>query len=171
MNDLKETLWSRVEEHEAEIVKEHIRLGPPIKVGKLAEALGLRVTRSPALQARISGLIRPAGDTPSGFEILVNKYEPLERQRFTVAHEIGHFLLHKNEIGAGVIDSIMYRSSLSSRKEVEANRIAALILMPATAVSERLLELGGLDEPGAIEELAEVFRVSEPAMRIRLGAA
>ncbi|MDX2274353.1 MAG: ImmA/IrrE family metallo-endopeptidase [Hyphomonadaceae bacterium] len=165
---MADSLWSRIEAGELEIVRAFIRSGPPVKVGELASALGLRVTRTPNLPSNVSGLIRPA-ETESGFEVLVNKYESQARQRFTVAHEIAHYLLHRNDIGSGVIDSIMYRSSLSSRKEVEANRLAAAIVMPASAVSERLQGLGGLDEPGVVEELAEVFKVSEPAMRIRLG--
>jgi hypothetical protein len=167
---MTETLMNRVEPREAEIVRQFVQT-QPVKVGALATALGLKVVKSPSLKPTISGLIRPSAESDAGFEILVNKFEPPERQRFTVAHEIAHYLLHRKEIGAGVIDSIMYRSSLSSRKEVEANRLAASIVMPVEAVSDELRRLGGADEPGVVEELAEQFRVSIPAMRIRLGIA
>lgn len=169
---MSESLFSRVDPREAGIVHEFIA-SQPVRVGGLAKALGLRVVKSPSLKPTISGLIRPSteADAPSGFEILVNKFEVPERQRFTVAHEIGHYLLHRDEIGEGVVDSIMYRSSLSSRKEVEANRMAAAIVMPANAVRTELERLGGTDEPGVVQELAEFFRVSVPAMKIRLGIA
>jgi Zn-dependent peptidase ImmA (M78 family) len=163
-------LHDRVSLREREIVLDAMNT-QPVKIGALAEALGLRVTRASNLKATISGLIRPAEDTDSGYEILVNKFEMPERQRFTVAHEIGHYLLHRDQIGAGIVDSVMYRSSLSSKKEVEANQLAATIIMPAEAVKRELGKLGGTDEIGVVEELAEQFRVSVPAMKIRLGVA
>jgi hypothetical protein len=171
MIDHNDELWSRVDADELAIVDRHISESVPVKVGQLATALGLRVTRSPSLPANISGLIRPAADTQSGFEILVNKYDTQERQRFTVAHEIGHYLLHRGDIGTGIVDSVLYRSSLSSRKEVEANKVAASLVMPADKVAAELAVLGGLDEPGIVEEMAALFKVSTPAMRIRLGVA
>jgi IrrE N-terminal-like domain len=142
----------------------------PVKVGELATELGLKVVRTP-LPPKISGLIKPSAEAPAGFEIRVNKYESPERQRFTVAHEIAHFLLHRTDIGAGVVDSIMYRSNLTSRKETEANRLAADIVMPASAVSLELERLGGRRTDDVVEELAAMFRVSIPAMKIRLGVA
>ncbi|KCZ51795.1 hypothetical protein HY29_18330 [Hyphomonas beringensis] len=102
---------------------------------------------------------------------MVNKYEVPERQRFTVAHEISHYLLHRDDIGAGVVDSVMYRSSLSSRKETEANQLAAAIIMPAAAVTREMNELGSPEDAAVVQELAELFRVSVPAMKIRLGVA
>lgn len=163
-------LFDRISEEEARLVRT-ATTSRPVKVGELATALGLRVTRTANLKPTISGLIRPAADTASGFEILVNKFEVPERQRFTVAHEIGHYLLHRNEIGAGVVDSVMYRSSLSSRKEAEANRFAAALIMPEDAVSRELRNLGSPEEEGVVRELAEMFRVSTQAMKIRLGVA
>ncbi len=160
---------NRVDEGEAEIVARFVE-SCPVKVGELAAELGLKVVRTP-LAPKISGLIQPSNDTPSGFEIRVNKYEIPERQRFTVAHEIAHYLLHRQDIGSGVVDSILYRSSLTSRKETEANRLAADIVMPAKAINRELEKLGGLGASGAVEEMAAIFRVSVPAMRVRLGVA
>lgn len=159
-------LLVRVDPEKLAIVKKYMAQ-KPVRVGELAVELGLRVTKSP-LPPSISGLIKPSPETPSGFEIVVNKFEPLERQRFTVAHEIAHFLLHRDEIGSGVTDTIMYRSSLSSRKEAEANQLAAVIVMPPEAVEAELVRLGGLHSPTVVEELAEQFRVSVPAMKVRL---
>lgn len=159
----------RVDDDDAAIVK-RFTANFPVKVGELANELGLKVTRAP-LPPKISGLIQPCDDAPSGFEIRVNKYEMAERQRFTVAHEIAHYLLHRDDIGSGVVDSIMYRSNLTSRKETEANRLAADIVMPAKAVSRELDRLGGRRTNEVVEELATLFRVSVPAMKVRLGVA
>ena len=160
-------LADRIDVGHAAILKQHTAKYP-VKVGALATELGLKVVRTP-LPPKISGLIKPSTDASAGFEIRVNKYESPERQRFTVAHEIAHFLLHRNEIGPGVVDSIMYRSSLTSRKEVEANQLAADIVMPAEAVGRELERLGGRRTDDVVEELAAMFRVSVPAMKIRLG--
>lgn len=159
-------LWSRVAPEEFAIVKEAIA-EHPVRVGELAQKLGLDVFRSP-LPPKISGMIRPKVDGV-GYEIRVNKYEVPERQRFTLAHEIAHFLLHKSDIRAGVVDSVMYRSALTSRKEAEANRVAADIVMPMGAVRRELLALGGIPTEEVAKELALRFKVSLPAMRVRLG--
>jgi len=159
-------LWSRVAPNEADIVRRYLA-DYPVKVGELASALGLRVYRSP-LAPSISGMIGPAEDGV-GFEIRVNKYEIPERQRFTLAHEIAHFLLHKDDINAGVVDSVMYRSALTSRKEAEANRLAADIVMPVGAVRKELAAQGGVFSEEVASRLASTFKVSLPAMRVRLG--
>lgn len=163
------SLLDRVEANEAAIVS-RFASSYPVKVGEMASELGLKVIRAP-MAPKISGLIQPSTDAPSGFEIKVNKYETPERQRFTVAHEIAHYLLHRHEIGSGVVDSIMYRSSLTSRKETEANRLAADIVMPAKLVNRELDRLGGLRTPDVVDEIAAIFRVSVPAMKVRLGVA
>lgn len=164
---MAEFLWNRVDPAKAEIVRGF--LGEyPVRVGEMARALGLEVIRSP-LPPKVSGLIEPSPTSPSGFQIRVNKYEVPERQRFTVAHEIAHYLLHQDSIGAGVVDTIMYRSNLTSRKETEANRLAADIVMPAQGVARELERRGGYRDAEIAEELANLFKVSTPAMKVRLG--
>ena len=140
----------------------------PVRVGKLAQDLGLEVVLA-GLSPNISGLIEPSITASSGFVIKVNKYESDERQRFTVAHEIAHFLLHRDHIKNGVVDNVMYRSSLSSRKETEANKLAADLLMPTSIVLRELKEIGGTRDEVAAVALARRFRVSTAAMKVRLG--
>lgn len=149
------------------IIDQHVS-NVPVRVGKLANDLGLEVVLS-SLSPNISGLIEPSNTAKAGFVIRVNKYESDERQRFTIAHEISHFLLHRDFIQNGVVDNVMYRSSLSSKKETEANKLAADILMPRRSILEELSSLGGTrDEISAIA-LARKFKVSPSAMRVRLG--
>lgn len=135
----------------------------PVKVGGLASALGLKVVLA-TLPMNISGLIQPGED--GGFVIKVNRFEPKERQRFTIAHEIAHFLLHRDKIQAGLVDSVLYRSKLSSKLEAEANRLAADIIMPKGAVIAAMKEAEGGD--GAVDVLAQRFQVSRQAMEIRV---
>lgn len=141
----------------------------PVRLGALAAEFGLEVFRS-SLKPDISGLIEPSATALSGYRIRLNRHETPERQRFTLAHEIAHYLLHRDYIGGGVVDNVLYRSNLSSRKEVEANKLAASIIMPLTNVRAERALLENLDDEEAAVVLASRFRVSLPAMRIRLGS-
>ena len=139
----------------------------PVRVGSLAKALGLKVVVA-ALPMNISGMIKPDEDGDS-FVIKVNRFEPKVRQRFTIAHEIAHFLLHRDRIQAGVVDSVLYRSKLSSRVEAEANRLAADIIMPRRKIREITGLESYLPSSQVVENLAEQFQVSKQAMGIRTG--
>jgi Zn-dependent peptidase ImmA (M78 family) len=99
------------------------------------------------------------------------------RQRFTISHEIAHFLLHAKKGGKAelFIDShVRFRpdesvSASSDRKEVEANQLGAALLMPKGLVQEEIRRHDlGLDDEEAIRSLAKEFNVSEPALAHRL---
>lgn len=140
----------------------------PVRLNAIAEHLGIPVYLS-TLKPKISGLIEPDETSPSKFRIRLNRHEIVERQRFTLAHEIAHFLLHRSLIGAGVVDDTMYRSGLSSSREVEANRMAADLCMPRALIDKHRRELAHLDVDELVSEMAKRFRVSRLAMQIRLG--
>ena len=99
----------------------------------------------------------------------MNRFESKERQRFTIAHEIAHYLIHRDKIDAGVVDSVLYRSKLSSRTEAEANRLAADIVMPRHAVVAAVQDKGGSRSDRVVQDLANAFGVSKQAMAIRVG--
>lgn len=106
----------------------------------------------------------------------VNSAESPLRQRFTIAHEIGHLQLHT---GRPVIVDKLVRVNLRSgqgtfttqREEREANQFAAELLMPAALV-RREADAVARDLPqsgeGFSKRLAETFEVSPQAMRYRL---
>lgn len=142
----------------------------PVKLGALADALGL-VVRVGTLKPGISGEIRPSTEAPAGFLIRINRHEKKERQRFTLAHEIGHYILHRHLIRSGITDDIMYRSGLSDQYESEANRFAAELLMPRAIVRERIKQSGRPADDELAGALAKEFQVSVPAMKIRLGVS
>ncbi len=138
----------------------------PVNPAHVARKLGLEVY-SAELPKNISGMLKrdETYGTPSGFVIFVNKNEPAVRQRFTAAHEIAHFALHKESIGHEVSDNYMLRSEgMSDRQEVEANKFAAAMLMPMDKVNSAIKQ--GITTP---EALAKKFNVSKVAMSIRLG--
>lgn len=135
----------------------------PIDVDAIAKELGLPVTRT-NLGDNIAGqIIRSPGRSRSGFVIYVNGTEHPNRQRFTIAHEIAHFVLHRDLIEDGVTDDTLYRSpELSSYLEVQANRMAADILMPVRLLKRERAKNGDA------RFLAKLFGVSPSAMEIRL---
>ena len=137
----------------------------PVKVGMVAKTFGLSVLAS-TLPAGISGEIRPQGVS---YQIKINRHDSPARQRFTLAHELAHFLLHRDVIGDGISDDVLYRSSLSDTREAQANRLAADILMPADVVRRELQLRKGMPRSQQVEELANLFSVSSAAMEIRLG--
>ena len=133
-----------------------------IDVYKLAERIGIEVKKS-TFSDEIFGLLVKKDNNPV---IGVNcKHHP-HRQRFTVAHELGHYILHGGEtihydVGGEPLyfksDSIYYAD------EREANRFADELLMPEHLVS-RCIDAGMC----TVETLSEIFDVSEDTMRYRL---
>ena len=101
----------------------------------------------------------------SGFVCYVDSSEPSVRQRFTAAHELGHFVLHRDMIGDTHKDNYLLRAEgFTSYQETQAHKFAADLLMPNELISEKI-------EAGitSVKELAREFGVSETAMSIRLG--
>lgn len=94
--------------------------------------------------------------------IYINKNQSATRQRFTLAHEIGHAAFHEKE--GNVID---YRKNIdspdpSNRKEVEANHFAANLLMPTEPFIWAWKSRGG-----DAERVAAYFGVSKQSATIR----
>lgn len=138
---------------------------PPIRLIPLAEALGVKVYEA-AWPDSVSGKIQrdQARGGPSGYAIYVKKDHPPRRKRFTIAHELAHYVLHEEAIGDGVFDDALYRSGLSNTQETQANSLAADILMPWRHLR------GFVDKYGDdVARLADAFNVSRNAMSIRIG--
>lgn len=137
----------------------------PVDVYAMARKFGIAVWKSSEFPAEVSGKIFPDGahGGQSGFSIVVNAKDGFYRQRFTVAHELAHFIYHHAMIGDGLADDTFYRSGLPTALEVEANRFAADIIMPERGI--RYLLASGVR---SVEELAKRMQVSQAAMRVRL---
>lgn len=140
----------------------------PVSISTIARELGIHIKLA-TLKPGISGEIRPDENSDSGFKIRINRHESKRRQRFTAAHEIGHYLLHRDLIGDGISDSVLYRSGLSNKIEAQANAMAANLLMPKNKILEYVSKNNNLDDEELVEKLSSLFQVSEAAMRIRLG--
>ena len=143
-----------------EIIRRH-QQNIPVHIVPMANELGVSVFKNREFPDNLSGLIMKEDD--GAYSIHVNGNHAITRQRFTMAHELAHFLLHKDDIGNGIKDDFLYRSGLSSRKEREANKLAAKLLMPEDLLkNEENAEL-------TISEQADKFWVSHTTMDIRLG--
>lgn len=158
---------NRIESREKEVLAQYMA-DYPVKLGALAKELGVRI-RVSSLGTGVSGQISREDD---GYTIKVNRNEARERQRFTIGHELAHYLLHRDVIDSspdGITDNVLYRSGAPERIEYEANRLAAEIVMPMTLVEKELQErFGGVVTEASIEALAKRFEVSKAAMEIRL---
>jgi predicted transcriptional regulator len=133
----------------------------PVDLDAMARALGMEVRRDRTLPDDVSGKIERSG---SGYRIALNGRHGVRRQRFTLAHEIAHYVLHRDLIGDGVTDSAMYRSAhLSDDVESQANRYAADLLMPA-----KLVRAAWREGVVSFADMAARFDVSMDAAAIRM---
>lgn len=125
---------------------------------KIAELHHIKV-KYEDLPSTQSGYFRAnGGDYTIGINI---KHHP-KRQRFTLAHELGHFFLHRGK-NVEFEDEIMYRIENSSSIEYAANEFAARLLIPHERLEEKIKE--GVTD---LTELADYFEVSLDAMRYRV---
>lgn len=138
----------------------------PVDILAIANELKIKIYKSTGGIESLSGKIIKDSEMggESGYAIFVNAKHIPERQRFTIAHEIAHYILHKDLIGDGIVDDALYRSGLSNKEEVMANKLAAEILLPW-----HLINLEMNEQNLTIPKLAEKFQVSISAMSIRLG--
>jgi Zn-dependent peptidase ImmA (M78 family) len=147
----------------------------PIDVEKVAQAIGAEL-KWDDFDGSLSGF---AFQKHGSKYIGVNSLEGEQRQRFTIAHELGHLFLHKQNSVSYDTGMIMLRDGHSSDgtdiKEIEANRFAAELLMPEESIREDLASKGQIDLVGdsettkqLISNLADKYNVSPSAMSIRL---
>lgn len=160
----------RIETIVRRLLGEHKISRSPIPVEALARSLGVRVSYSP-FEGDISGMVFRDEDHVI---IGVNSLHHPNRQRFTIAHEIGHMLLHKGiEVHVDRAFRINLRNDVSSQavdpEEIEANRFAAELLMPKHMLIRdlkgRAIDFENEDD---LRRLASKYRVSIQALTFRL---
>lgn len=140
----------------------------PIDVEAVARAADIDLVTY-ALNDATSGLIVKGKD--GRVTIGVNAGHHSNRRRFTIAHELGHFFLH-NGGERMFVDMRDHRASLGTdRREIDANRFAASLLIPETLLREELEGVAvGVGDMGRIAALASMFQVSNQAMQLRLSS-
>jgi Zn-dependent peptidase ImmA (M78 family) len=133
-----------------------------IDVHKIAESLSIKIVPH-QFSDGISGVFYKKGKE---LFLGVHSEDFPTRQRFTIAHEIGHYTLHADDLlhFDKNVEQMFFRTEfLSSIEEREANIFAAEILMP-----ELLVEKCMQRNIDSVEEMAEYFKVSTLAMNYRL---
>lgn len=146
----------------------------PVPLEDLAKLCKATIRYEP-FDGEVSGMVhcQPGG----GGVIGVNSMHSSTRQRFTIAHELGHLLLHaEEEFHIDEKRPLARRDEVSSKatdpREIEANQFAAELLMPASflrkSVGVLVEEEPGISVENAIACLARSYEVSELAMTHRL---
>jgi Zn-dependent peptidase ImmA (M78 family) len=159
--------YGRIERAVSLLLEQHAVKAAPVPIDRIVRAAGITL-RSGDL-GEVSGLLaRSANQTVIG----VNANHPKTRQRFTIAHEFAHFVLHEGM--SSHVDKeykVNFRSAESSEgtnvEEIEANVFAASILMPRQFL-EHDQAINVLDSDELVRGLAAKYKVSGHAMSLRL---
>jgi Zn-dependent peptidase ImmA (M78 family) len=151
----------------------------PVPVEAIAKHLGAQIRYEPGQEDHVSGM---AFRLPSGQAIIgVNAAHANTRRRFTIAHEIGHLLLHEGEIfhfdeGFAAVYGFRDDDGTSGPvKESEANAFAAALLMPEDMIRRDVAQLRAdanfdLESDRMIAQIAKRYQVSAQAMTFRLSS-
>ena len=157
-----------------EILNTHGQNVPPIDPVAIAHGLGFEVRSAQFRDPNVSGVLRrdAAGARP---QILVNRSDSPVRQRYTVAHELGHAILHKDEESDFVDrerdlsalfrlcdEPVQEQEQERRRREIQANMFAANLLMPRELVQQVL------SDTEDIGDIARIFQVSRAAVGYRI---
>jgi Zn-dependent peptidase ImmA (M78 family) len=163
--------YGRIEQFTDALLVQARVTAPPVPVDRIIAAQGITIEPSASL-GDVSGLVIRRGK-----EIIigVNKKQVPVRQRFTLAHELAHALLHHGEEVRFDKDfRVNLRSEASGLgvnvEEVEANHFAACLLMPRRFIeADPQAALVDVEDSQAVRALAHRYGVSAHAMSIRLG--
>jgi Zn-dependent peptidase ImmA (M78 family) len=166
-----------VEGRVKELLEEAGIRSAPVDPVALADRLGVEVRPEIASDDISGGLYRVGGTAVIG----VNARHHPNRQRFTIAHELGHLLLHEQDEfvdhgyvmeGTDLRAPRFMRNQISGEaidvREMEANAFAANLLMPRHFIEKEVRDLPLPVRSDEVENLARKFKVSQQAMTFRL---
>jgi len=153
----------KAEKEALRVLDENFIQAPPIPVRDLLEFAGLGIIESEFEDGGISGVINLETKY-----LYINTNDSFERKRFTIAHEFGHWVLHKSQMELNKEIAIFYRKSIGIEENIweqEANCFAANLLVPEHMLKEFIAE----NKDGLISDakLAELFEVSRPVIGYR----
>jgi len=160
--------YSRIQREVDALLSKYDVRRPPVDVTEIAENEGATISYE-RLEDDLSGFF-VRGKT--NFAIGVNKWHPDTRQRFTIAHELGHYFLHDFD-DVHIDRAFKFRSSISAKaidiEEMEANTFAAWILIPERMLLSDVRNSGiDLQDDDRIHELAARYAVSQQSMSFRI---
>lgn len=160
-------------ERAREILAAYGAVSSPVPVEKIIKRRDIRIQFSP-LDQELSGMAL----VKDGVAVIgVNALHHPNRQRFTMAHELGHHIMHRDLIDGTVhIDkgfAILRRDTLAAqgtdKMEIEANAFASELLIPKYLL-EPVIGTGDidLDDVDRLQSIAKKFKVSLSALQYRL---
>lgn len=162
MDELLDELFRKVE---------GLRKEGRVDVVQLAKAAGLKVKPMEDFTEIFDKSAYIQKDNGS-YSIFVNPIQSKQRQRFSIAHEISHFFLHRDQLEKLRVIDRENGNSLSPTEESAADNTAAEILMPYDDIVETLNKKGVYEgakiTKDVVEALCKRYDVSFPAMVVRL---
>jgi Zn-dependent peptidase ImmA (M78 family) len=167
MTDIDIEIGKKVEE----LLQQFHIVTPPVPVDQVAKKLGVLLCPLPADKEISGAIVRKEGRVV----IAVNPAHHANRQRFTIAHELGHYFFH-----SGMEEHVDKDFRVSWRRvagsppgvdwqEITANRFAAELLMPTRFMKSDLDTIRNINKR-AVTLFALRYKVSPEAMKIRLSS-
>lgn len=169
--------WNYLKKKVQEVLIRSGIKGAPVDLNRIAEEFNIRIKKEKPEDDDISGMFYKDENGDSVIGVNSNHHET--RQNFSIAHELGHIILHATEnfhIDDKKLSPIMYRNSISSsgteELEVEANQFAAELLMPEeflkADIKKYFSQHKDIVAENFIKDIATLYAVSEEALIIRL---
>lgn len=164
---------SAIDEQISQLLHQHKVTKAPVPVDRLIRLFGIKIVMK-SLENNVSGFILQEDGKAL---IAINSFHPTVRQRFTMAHELGHFMLKHKPKGMIVDDQdfpLLWRDDEASHgtnlQEREANAFASSLLMPQEFLERDLRNLKNVDTHNEtfIRTLARKYGVSPQAMLLRV---
>ena len=161
----------QITEKVTQILRENYFDTPPVDIRKLLDNYGIVIHEKafPLKHASISGFVVFADSDKTTPVFVINRADTDDRKKFTLAHEFGHWILHREELSNDPSLSVLYKSPLGSETtdpiEVEANQFAAQLLVPDAMLHEEHQTTSEHKK----RDLAELFMVGEDIIGFRLG--
>lgn len=144
----------------------------PVNLFELCDRLGIQLSNTKFKEYKndyIIGAIKKESD--GKIKIYINKEDSLNRNRFTIAHELGHYTLeHLGKSGERMTLARRDGYNTIDRIERQANQFAAALLMNKEKLESEFKELDGIpiSKISKINLMSRIFGVSEQAMKFRL---
>jgi len=152
------------------IHKENNQHSPPINVFNIANNEGIDLKYLPKKKVSERGIEGELSyaNRKKQWTIYFNGHNTTTRQKFTVAHELGHYFVHNNFFQDS--SDTMFRDVQWDMAELQANQFASELLMPVEMVvkeGEKIIDTVETKND-FISKMAYIFMVSQLAMRFRL---
>jgi Zn-dependent peptidase ImmA (M78 family) len=142
-----------------------LKLEPPVDLDMVAKKLGIDICRESFVE-EIDGFYMRIPGAPPVIAINSSYIKPQGRQRFTLAHEIGHHLLTHRLTSS----KLFFFDVVDTRRtmvEKACDRFAALLLMPED-ITRRWFDQLAANAEHRVSIMSDRFGVSVQAMKVRL---